>query len=415
MAEEQGPKGRLAPLTALLIGSGVSGIGNQVSAVAIPWYVLQTTGSAGLTGIAAAVNVIPMILSGALVGTFVDRFGHKRASVFADLASALCTAAIPLMHMTIGLNYPALLVLIFLGALLDVPGIAARQSLAPELAELARIPLAQVNATYSALNRGTGMFGPPLAGVLIVAVGPANALWIDAASFVFSAAIINTLIPKLHAARPVAKRYIDDLRAGIRLLRDDKLIRLILVSIAASNFLVSPIFAVLLPAYGMSVLGDPLQLGLLYAAFAGGAVVGALLYGAFAARVSRRILFIWSFALSGVPFGLLGVTREPVVAFFVLAFIGLAAGPINPLIATVVQEHTAPEFRARVFGGVIAVAWIAMPVGMLAAGAAVDQLGVELTMRVIGIAFIVLVLLGVRMADLREFDAPTSKVTAAEA
>jgi MFS family permease len=95
MAEEQGPKGRLAPLTALLIGSGVSGIGNQVSAVAIPWYVLQTTGSAGLTGIAAAVNVIPMILSGALVGTFVDRFGHKRASVFADLASALCTAAIP--------------------------------------------------------------------------------------------------------------------------------------------------------------------------------------------------------------------------------------------------------------------------------------------------------------------------------
>ncbi|HEY3217911.1 MAG TPA: MFS transporter [Candidatus Limnocylindria bacterium] len=413
MTSEQAPKRRLAPLAALLVGNGVSGIGNQVSAVAIPWYVLQTTGSASLTGIAAAVNVIPMIVSGALVGTFVDRFGHKRASVLADLASALCTAAIPLMQLTIGLNYPALLVLIFLGALLDVPGIAARQSLAPELAELARIRLARVNAIYSALNRGTGMFGPPLAGVLIVTVGPANALWIDAASFLFSAAVVGVLIPKLHAARPAAKRYVDDLRAGIRLLRDDKLIRLILVSIAASNFLVSPIFAVLLPAYGISVLGDPLSLGLLYAAFAGGAVVGALLYGAFAARVPRRVLFMWTFALSGVPFGLLGLTREPLVAALVLAFIGLAAGPINPLIATVVQEHTAPQFRARVFGGVIAVAWIAMPFGMLAAGAAVDRLGVELTMRAIGIAFVVLVLLGVRLSGLREFDTPRPKVMGA--
>jgi hypothetical protein len=58
-----------------------------LSAIAIPWFVLQTTGSATQTGITGFFNVLPVVLAGFLGGTPVDRLGYKHASIIADLAS----------------------------------------------------------------------------------------------------------------------------------------------------------------------------------------------------------------------------------------------------------------------------------------------------------------------------------------
>ena len=59
------------------------------AAIAIPWFALQTTGSATQTGIAGFFNVLPVVLAGLLGGTLVDHLGYKGASVIADLASGV--------------------------------------------------------------------------------------------------------------------------------------------------------------------------------------------------------------------------------------------------------------------------------------------------------------------------------------
>jgi MFS family permease len=95
---------------------------------------LQTTGSAAQTGITGFFTILPVVVAGFFGGTLVDRMGYRRTSIVADLASGLTVALIPLLHFTIGLEFWQLMVLVFLGGLLDAPGSTARTALIPDLA-----------------------------------------------------------------------------------------------------------------------------------------------------------------------------------------------------------------------------------------------------------------------------------------
>ena len=106
------------PLWALISGDSISIAGNTLTMVAVPWFVLQTTASAALTGVAGSVLVLPNLISGLFGGPLVDRLGHRKVRIVSDLASGLTVAAIPVLHLSIILNYPILLMLIFLGTLL---------------------------------------------------------------------------------------------------------------------------------------------------------------------------------------------------------------------------------------------------------------------------------------------------------
>ena len=99
------PRKNPLPLCALFTANAVSLIGNVFSMVAIPWFVLQTTGSAAQTGITGFFAVMPAVLAGFLGGTLIDRLGYKRASIISDLASGVTTALIPLLYFTVGLEF----------------------------------------------------------------------------------------------------------------------------------------------------------------------------------------------------------------------------------------------------------------------------------------------------------------------
>ena len=83
------------PLYSLFIANAISLVGNVFSLIAIPWFVLQTTGSATQTGITGFFTILPVVLAGLLGGTLIDRLGYKRTSIISDLASGVTTALIP--------------------------------------------------------------------------------------------------------------------------------------------------------------------------------------------------------------------------------------------------------------------------------------------------------------------------------
>ena len=86
------------PLYSLFIANAISLVGNVFSLIAIPWFVLQTTGSATQTGITGFFTILPVVLAGFLGGTLIDRLGYKRTSIIADYASGITTALIPLLY-----------------------------------------------------------------------------------------------------------------------------------------------------------------------------------------------------------------------------------------------------------------------------------------------------------------------------
>jgi hypothetical protein len=92
------------PLFALFASDSISLTGNVVAQVAVPWFVLETTGSAALTGVTAFFTFPPTVIALFLGGAVVDRLGFARTSVLADLASGVAVALIPVLHLTVGIE-----------------------------------------------------------------------------------------------------------------------------------------------------------------------------------------------------------------------------------------------------------------------------------------------------------------------
>ena len=378
------------PLYALFVANAISLVGNVFTAIAVPWFVLQTTGSATQTGITGFFTILPVILAGFLGGTLIDRLGYKRTSIISDLASGVTTALIPLLYLTVGLEFWQLLVLVFLGALLDTPGGTARAALLPELAEQAGMPIERVTSLIHVIERGARLVGAPLAGFLIGIIGTANVLWLDAISFFVSAAIIGLAIaaPKPAEKGEKSGSYFEELRDGLRFIARDALIRSIVIMVMLTNFLDAIFGGVLQPVYVREVYGNALNLGLLIAANGGGAVIGGLIFAALGHRMPRHATFVGAFVLTGFRFWVYALYPPVWVLIVVTLITSIGAGPLNPIIGAIEFERIPPHMRGRVFGAITAGAWIAMPLGMLLGGILTDRFGTFVMMIGLAITFL---------------------------
>lgn len=379
------------PLYSLFVANAISLVGNVFSLIAIPWFVLQTTGSATQTGVTGFFTIMPVVLAGLLGGTLIDRLGYKRTSIIADIASGVTTAFIPLLYLTIGLEFWQLLILVFLGALLDTPGSTARAALLPELAEQAGMPIERVTSFTHVIERGARLVGAPLAGLLIGIIGTANVLWLDAVSFLVSAAIIGFAIaaPKFIEKEEKTGNYFDELQDGLRFIAHDKLILSIVVMVMLTNFLDAIFGGVVQPVYVKEVFGNALNLGLLIAANGGGAVIGGLIFAAIGHRLPRHVTFVTAFVLTGFRFWVYAIYPSLAVLIVTTLITSIGAGPINPIIGAVEFERIPPNLRGRVFGAVTAGAWIAMPLGMLLGGILTEKFGTFIMMVGLAVTFLI--------------------------
>ncbi len=397
---------RRAPLYALYVADVISLAGNAVAQLAIPWFVLTTTGSAALTALAVFLNFLPLVIGGFFGGVIVDRLGFRTTSVVADLASAAAVAAIPLLHSTVGIELWQLMTLVFLGALLDAPGSTARAALIPDLVELAGSRLERASGIRGAIQQSSILIGAPIGGVLVATVGATNALWLNSASFLVSAALVGIFVPrpaKQAAPEEEPGRFFAELTDGLRFIWTQRLLRALTLTVLVSNLIEAP-FPVVMAVFAEDEYGSATSLGLMYGVFGGAGLIGSLTYSAVGHRWPRRRTLVLCF--SAIPLVYLVMATLPTlpVALAVLALVGLAAGPLNPLLFTVTAELVPANLRGRVFGAVRAGAWSAIPLGILLGGLLVETVGVAATFLGIGVAYAVLVAYGFFNPAFREMD-----------
>lgn len=383
---------QLGPAYALFVANSISSLGSRLTLLAIPWFVLQTTGSVTQMGITAFVSTAPLVISAFLGSTIIDRFDFKRASVMSDIISGVCVGIIPLLAETIGLAFWQLLVLVFLGSLLKVPGQTARSSLLPDLAEKAQMRPERANAIADGVNQIASFLGAPLAALLIIWIGTKNLLWLDAASFFFSAFLIGRLVPVLQATvAPMAEetKYFHQLREGVHFILRNSVLSAIIITVMITNLFDQALSAVVAPAYIQHMFHTPLPLGWIGGSFAGAALVGTLIFGAIGHRLPRRLTFACSFILSGVArYWILLVPILPLMVV-VYAIAGLGLAPLNPLIDTVLQERVPKEMRARVFGTTMAGSFLGIPLGAVLGVCLVNWMGMQATLLMLGALYLV--------------------------
>ncbi|HEX5167387.1 MAG TPA: MFS transporter [Thermomicrobiales bacterium] len=389
---------RLA-IPALIAAAAISSIGNNLTSIAIPWFVYVTTGSATRTGLVAVAGLLPVAIGGLLSGPIVDRLGFKQASVISDIASGITVAIVPTLYLLDLLEFWHLLVLSFLGALLDSPGWTARSAMIPRLARKVAMPLERANSAIQLSQFGGQTIGPAIAGTLIGFVGAASVLYFDAATFALSALLIGLLVsyPMRQTGEPAGEEprasVMDDIREGLRYIVHEPFIKALLSISIFANFLFAPMFSVILPIYVKQRFDSATALGLLAAAFGVGSVAGTIFYGVFGERLPRYPFFAGGALFLTTGIWILPLSNSLIVSIAGGLIAGLALGPFN-IIATVALQERVPEAMLGRVIGALSMVSLASPLGVLLAGVGIDAIGIRPLMAIIasGVSLIAIVI-----------------------
>ncbi|MEV7832267.1 MFS transporter [Streptomyces subrutilus] len=405
------PARRLTPLAALVAVSGISSLGMAMTLVAVPWFVLQSTGSGTSTGLVAAAEVVGLLCSAVLAGPVVDRLPVRTASVAADLLTALAISLIPLLHARDALPLPVLIALVFLVGAARGPADTSKQLLLTDAMARAGVSAERATGCVEGARRIGLMAGAPLAGLLIATVGPVRTLCADMAAMLLCAALVAVLVPAA-ARRPLpaadgggAGSYGAQLRVGLDRLRRDRLLGAMTAVLLLTNALDGAVNGVLYPAYGTRVLGSSALFGAMVTAVGAGALLGAALYGWAGHRMPRRAVFVGAFVLVGaVRCAALAAEPRLPVLLTVLALSGIGSGIVGPLMMSVAYERVPGDVRGRVFGLLLACALAATPLGMLGAGVVLDTWGLVAALLGTGAVYLAVTLVPLVFPVWRELD-----------
>jgi len=399
------------------IGEVISIGGTRITTIAIPWLVLTTTGSAADAGLVAFAEMLPLVLTKALGGPLIDRLGAVRLAVVLDTASALAFGAIPVLWVLGHLSFPVLLAVVAAAGALRGPGDAAKQSLAPALAQHTGMPLERVTGAASTIDRLANTFGAVLAGVLIATVGAAEALAVTAVGFFVSAAVYWRVLAPSLGWRPYAENqdgddheedgqgYFRRLLTGWRFLRRDPVLVAITVMVMLTNLLDQAWQAVLVPVWVKDAGESAATIGLLYGVMSAAAVAGAILAATIAARMPRYWTYAIAYLVAGAPrFIAMGLESPTWVIIATFAIAGLASGFINPILSAIVFERLPSRLVGRVSSLVTALNFAGIPFGGLVGAALATGFGANFGLVAAGAAYAVVTLFPLFLPTWRTID-----------
>ena len=400
---------RRTPVVLLQVANMLGGVANSRVAVLVPWLVLQRTGSAADAGLVAAAAGLPGILVSPFVGALVDRLGRRRVSMASDAFSAVSVSLFPLAERAGALGLGMILALAVLGATFDPAGYTARKSLIPDVAHAGRYYIDRINGVHEGVFAAGWVIGPALAALGISTIGAIGSFWVTAAAFVLAIVAVagvrvtEAIGESRHEAGEEHEPFWASTLRGAGILWRDRPMRILTLAIAVLAMVYIPTEAILMPVHFQD-LDQPGGYGLTLTMLAAGGMVGSFSYGWLSARLTKHqiaVMVMVSVSIAIIPMAFLPQLPVFVTAGFLL---GLGWGPMNPLLNSLVQTRVPAHVQGRVYGVQTAVFYAAPPIGLLLAGIAVEEWGVQVVYAIIGALLVVVSLLIAALPSLRGLD-----------
>lgn len=379
---------------ALWAAEGLSQVGDQLARVALAILVFARTNSAALAALSLALSYTPALIGSALLSGLADRFPRRSVMVVCDVASVVLVLLMAVPGMPLAVVCAAMAGVSLVGG----PFKAARLALLPEVvsgdAYVAALALRTITI------QGAQLLGFAGGGVLAGVIDPQLALVVDAVTFAASGLLVRFGVRRRPAVGPAVRRsfWLSSVD-GVRLIRA--------VPGLGPLFGLGMLAGVYIAPEGLAApwvaeLGAPSwAVGLLMGAPPAGLVLGAWLFTSFVPGAWRERLVGPLAALSGLA--LAGCVFEPGL-WVVLALLVLSG------VCTAYQLQVGASFgtltpasgRAQVMGLLNSGALTVQGLGMLAAGALAEQLGVARTVALAGLVGAVLAVpASVRLARAR--------------
>ncbi|MBT5088874.1 MAG: MFS transporter [Micrococcales bacterium] len=372
---------RVAPFVLTQLASLTSITSGSMVFIAIPWIALEISGSAASAGLVVALTAIPGLIVIPVIGSVIDKFGRRRVAIWGEWITATLTLLLPLVANLWGLSLIGLIILATLKNVVSPSGSTARKSLVPDVAKPAGMTLDRANSIHEAVFATGFALGPALATFCIALIGSANTFFVVAFFGALSGLFaILIRVTEQHEENDQTEKepFIRYAMQGFKILFATPSVLVMMSAIVILAVVYLPTEMVVLPAYYNS-LADPEGLGLLISAMAAASILGALFFEQIHKYLSYSTIL--RIGILGVPLAMLPMSQlPPQWAMLTGALVlGLAWGPLLPLLNTVIQKKIPANKRGRVFALEMTI-WNAGPlISMVAVGTAVDGIGIRPT------------------------------------
>ena len=380
----------------LAVSAMFASAGNSAVHIAIPWLVLEITGSSANAGVVLGVSGFSVIFTAPIIGGLIAVLGARPVSIWADIISAASVLLFPIVGTLFGLNLASLLIIAIAGALFDPAGATARKSLIQAVAERDGLSLTKFNGTYEAAATIGTVIGPTGAALAISFVGINTTFYLIAIVFVL-ASCLAFFIPVVTSHIRTKESFsvgnvFRETRIGMKALwRDKPLLSLVgLYTLLTAIYM--PVESIVLSRYFRD-LNEPRTLGFVLSAMSVGIVIGALQFHRAIRNFSPGNLVIISMTLIGAVVCAMAFLPNAIIFIGLGLALGLAFGPVSPMTNYLVQKRMPQHLHGPVFGTQFSLMYLATPAGTLALGLIVQSVSIAPLLFVIGALFIGVTLL----------------------
>lgn len=353
-------------LIGLVSAELVSLTGSSMTFVALPFFVLVTTGSTAKMGWVLAAEMLPIAIFGIPAGTVIAKLGAKKTMLISDAARGPLMLVIPILHHYGDLSFAALLGTTFAIGIFAAPYFASSRLIVPEVAGEDEQAVASVNAVLSGANQITQLAGPVLAGVLIGFFTPATVLVVDGCTYIFSFLVV--LIVVRAGKRVEAAAQQKGVFAGLKFLLGDSLLGPMVIAACVINFVAQGIVLGVQAIDYFRYNASGHVVGILFAGFGIGALAGAIVAQQLTQKVPLLKLAAVAIVAMPLPLFLLSPTTPWPAATIIIAGFAFFTPLVNAPVIGILTVRTPAELRPKVMTAVMTVATMAGPFGFIAAG-----------------------------------------------
>jgi predicted MFS family arabinose efflux permease len=380
------------------LGFSASVLGDAITRTTLVWYVFELTGSTVSLGWLSFCFTAPVVVGGLTAGWLLDRYDRRKIMAIDSLAKSLLVVSVPILAAldTMPLWYVYVVAGVF-GFLMMIP-LAGVPSLLPSLVRGDELNAA--NALETIGYTTGGVLGPPLAGLLIAQVGPLEALYIDAATYLVFAWAVWRCQPRPEDGRAETGGA-TSLLAAARLIVRSPILASTTVMYLAFNVGLGALLVVV-PVFADTVLGGgPGLYGLLLGCIAIGELVSSVTIGFVRLPFSEGLAICLALVLAGVAVAAVAISPNAIGAGLALALYGAFSAPLTIWGQTLRMKIIPPGYHGRCFAIMRTLMQSGGPLGGVSAGFGVPVLGLRAAIAAIALITGLVGGLGLTVAELR--------------
>lgn len=406
----------------LYLGSRfVSLIGSGIQMIALPLYILDLTGSAALMGVFSVLTLVPALLTAPFSGIIGDRRNRRNIMIAMDFGRGGLICFIGILTSVGNFNIYMLFLAQILISMMDSLFNSSSAALMPEL--ISKEELIEANSARGGFDAASTILGPVLGGMIYGVWGIKGVFYINGISFIISAVFsmfINYKRKVVEKDKISIKTFLNENSEALKFIVNKKGLLQLFVFAMISNFLLAPLFDIVMPYILKKEVGfTSQQYGYIMGFLAVGILLGnmgiSLYFKRLGIKKLMKIGFIVETTLRVVVCGLVlpkvvSVYGGPTWMLFISISIGFIAMEffnafVNTSISTNLQKLVPDEMRSRFFSIMGMFAQGAMPIGALVFGIMLDKMRYFYILIIVNIILVLVVSIFLLKASDEAFEA----------